>query len=44
MNQEKYWYMNNSKIVKIPRENCIDVDTEEDLINLKIQYTKTHSV
>ena len=44
MNQEKYWYMNNSKIVKIPRENCIDVDTEEDLINLKIQYSKTHSV
>ena len=44
MNQEKYWYMNNSKIVLIPRENCIDVDTEEDLVNLRIQYSKTHSV
>jgi pseudaminic acid cytidylyltransferase len=44
MDKEKYWYTNNSKIVLIPRENCIDVDTEEDLINLKIQYAKTHSV
>ena len=44
MNPEKYWYMNNSKIVLIPRENCIDVDTEEDLVNLRIQYSKTHLV
>jgi len=44
MDQEKYWYKNNSKIVIIPRENCIDVDTEEDLINLKIQYSRTQSV
>jgi len=44
MSKEKYWYKNNSKIVIIPKENCIDVDTEEDLINLKIQYSRTHSV
>ena len=44
MNQGKYWYMNNSKIVLIPRENCIDVDTEEDLVNLRIRYSKIHSV
>lgn len=42
MDPSKYWYRNNSRVVLIPRENCIDVDTEEDLIKLKIQYVKTN--
>jgi pseudaminic acid cytidylyltransferase len=41
MDPEKYWYRNNSRVVVIPQENCIDVDTEDDLIKLKIQYAKT---
>lgn len=41
MDPEKYWYRNNSRVVVIPKENCIDIDTEEDLIELKIQYAKT---
>jgi CMP-N-acetylneuraminic acid synthetase len=39
---EKYWYRNNSRVVLIPKENCIDVDTEEDLVKLKSQYAKTN--
>jgi pseudaminic acid cytidylyltransferase len=42
MDPEKYWYRNNSRVVVIPQENCIDVDTEEDLIKLKNQYAKTN--
>jgi CMP-N-acetylneuraminic acid synthetase len=42
LDQRKYWYNNNSGVVVIPKENCIDVDTEEDLANLKARYLKTH--
>jgi pseudaminic acid cytidylyltransferase len=42
MDPEKYWYRNNSRVVVIPKENCIDVDTEEDLVKLKSQYAKTN--
>jgi pseudaminic acid cytidylyltransferase len=42
MDPEKYWYRNNSRVVLIPKENCIDVDTEEDLVKLKSQYAKTN--
>jgi CMP-N-acetylneuraminic acid synthetase len=31
---EKFWYQNNAKFVKIPRENCIDVDSYRDLEKL----------
>ena len=41
MDPKRYWYLNNSRVVVIPQEKCIDVDTEEDLIKLKIQYAKT---
>ena len=44
MDREKYWYKNNSKIVIIPEENCIDVDTEEDLTKLKFRYLRIYSV
>lgn len=40
MDSERYWYRNNSRVIVIPQENCIDVDTEDDLIKLKIQYAK----
>jgi len=42
MDAEKYWFKNNSRVIVIPQENCIDVDTEDDLIKLKIQYAKTN--
>ena len=42
MDPKRYWYLNNSRVVVIPQEKCIDVDTEEDLIKLKIQYAKTN--
>ncbi len=44
MDKERYWYANNSKVIIIPNEDCIDVDTEEDLIKLKNQYSRKKSI
>jgi choline kinase len=35
MSKDEYWYNNNARVVIIPDESCIDVDTEEDLKKLK---------
>jgi len=35
---EKYWYRNNSRVVVIPQENCIDVDTPDDLNKLRARF------
>lgn len=43
MNPEKYWYRNNSRVVVIPNENCIDVDTPHDLSKLRARFQElTH--
>ncbi len=38
MDPEKYWYRNNSRVVLIPKENCIDVDTLDDLNRLRTRF------
>lgn len=40
LDKNLYWYNNNSKIVVINSEDCIDVDTVEDLNRLKLRYTQ----
>ena len=38
----KYWFNNNSQIVVIPPEDCIDVDNPKDLEKLRKRYEEVH--
>lgn len=41
ISKNEYWYNNNARVVIIPDESCIDVDTEADLNKLKIKLSES---
>lgn len=42
MNEKKFWYNNNSKLVIIPKIDAIDVDTIGDLIRLEKRFKEKY--
>jgi pseudaminic acid cytidylyltransferase len=44
LDSTKYWYHNNARVVQIPREDAIDVDTPEDLERLIERFQQKQEI